>query len=159
MGVYQDEIDNNIQPMIDQMTADLAELDVKIAFLDGLGTSTTLTAFRTAAQAHSDSFINDMYNSDMDDNTDTEMQTFVAHHLNLSKLRHGGSEHIGSVDTLLGDSNNKTGSELFRESNITKDIAALETKKTAWAAKELDSTDTTEYTAMPTASSDKPAGW
>ena len=52
MGVYQDEIDNNIQPMINQMTADLAELDVKIAFLDGLGTSTTLTAFRTAAHKH-----------------------------------------------------------------------------------------------------------
>ena len=40
-----------------------------------------------------------------------------------------------------------------------KDKAALESKKTAWAAKELDSTDTTEYTAMPTSSSDKPAGW
>jgi hypothetical protein len=159
MGVYQDEIDNNIQPMIDKMTADLAELDVKIAFLDGLGTSTTLTAFKTAAQAHSDSLINDLYESEMDDKTDTEMQTFVANHLHLSKLRHGGSEHIGSADTLLGDSMNKTGSELYRESNITKDITALESKKTAWAAKELDSTDTTEYTAMPPALADKPAGW
>lgn len=159
MGVYQDEIDNNIQPMIDKMTADLAELDVKIAFLDGLGTSTTLTAFKTAAQAHSDSFINDMYESAMDDKTDTEMQNFVAKQLNDSKARHGGSEHIGSADTLLRDSDNKTDSELYRESNITKDKAALESKKTAWAAKELDSTDTTEYTAMPTSSSDKPAGW
>ena len=90
MGVYQDEIDNNIQPMIDKMTADLAELDVKIAFLDGLGTSTTLTAFKTAAQAHSDSVINDMYESHMADKTDTEMQNFVAYHLNESKARHGG---------------------------------------------------------------------
>ena len=159
MGVYQDEIDNNIQPMINQMTADLAELDVKIAFLDGLGTSTTLTAFRTAAQAHSDSLINDMYESYMDDNTDTEMQTFVANHLQLYKRRHGGSEHIGSADTLLGDSRNKAGSELYRESNITKDITALQSKKTAWAAKELDATDLTTYAAMPTASESKPAGW
>ena len=159
MGVYQDEIDNNIQPMIDQMTADLAKLDVKIAFLDGLGTSTTLTAFRTAAQAHSDSLINDMYESHMDDNTDTEMQTFVANQLRQSKARHGGSEYIGSADTLLKDSRNKTDTALYRESNITKHIASLESKKTAWAAKELDSTDTTEYTAMPTATEDKPAGW
>ena len=36
---------------------------------------------------------------------------------------------------------------------------ALETKKTAWAAKELDATDLTSYDAMPTASESKPAGW
>lgn len=159
MGVYQDEIDNNIQPMIDMMTANLAEVALKISFLEGLGTSTTLTEYKAAAEAHASPVINAMHDSYIDTLSDEEVRTFVATQLGAEKARHGGSEYIGSANTLMVDSENKTATELYRLSNITKDIAALESKKTAWAAKELDSTDTTEYTAMATALSDKPAGW
>lgn len=36
MGVYQDEIDNNIQPAIDKKTAELAKVNERLAFFEGL---------------------------------------------------------------------------------------------------------------------------
>jgi len=164
MGVYQDEIDNNIQPMIDKFTADKAEIVIKINFLEGLGTSFSVSDFHTAAQAHSESVINDMYESDTSGATDSDLRDYVAKLIVNLKRQHGGSEYIGSQTTLLGDSLSKGSTTddsdtYWRESNLTKDIAALESKKASWLLKESDATDTTAYDTMPQHQQGKPSGW
>ena len=48
MGVYQDEIDNNIQPAIDKKTAELAKVNERLAFFEGLASDVTVDQFHTA---------------------------------------------------------------------------------------------------------------
>ena len=45
MGIYQDEIDNDIQPAIDKKEVELAAINEKLTFLEGLAADVTVDQF------------------------------------------------------------------------------------------------------------------
>jgi hypothetical protein len=146
MGVYQDEIDNHIQPRIDALEAIKAELLVDLSFLEGLASDITNAQFKTAAAAHSNAGIQEWGTELPADETDANVQAWVASRITHKKTLLGThSTYVGYKDHVTkGDDSTLA----WRESSVQADLDAWNSKKTAWLAKESDPTDTTSYTAV-----------
>lgn len=148
MGVYQDEIDNNIQPAIDKKEAELAVINEKLTFLEGLSSDVTVDEFHTAALASSSEEVRSMgVDGDRSGITDEEIRTLIAALIDWCKVKKGThgtyTEHRDT--TVKGDDSSKK----WTTSNLQVELDALNSKKTAWAAKELDASDTTAYDVIP----------
>ena len=144
MGVYQDEIDNTIQPAIDKKTAELAENNVKLAFFESLAADVTVDQFHTAALAHGDAVVSDMgIDGDRSGITDEQIRTEVAGLITYCKVMNGTHSSVTSFKehTVKGDDSSKK----WTAGNLQADLDALISKKTTWAAKEVDATDITSY--------------
>ena len=144
MGVYQDQIDNNIQPAIDKKEAELIAVSEALTFLEGLAADVTVDQFHTAALASSSEEVRSMGNDgDNSGTTDAEIRTFIENNINRLQVRKGThATYTAFKDTTVkGDFT----SMKWVTSNLTDELTALNSKKTAWALKELDATDTTAY--------------
>lgn len=150
MGVYQDEIDNNIQPLIDKLTADKAKIQTIITFLEGLASDINRAQFLAACSGSAVADIQDLGTNLADDATDSEIPGLVEKGIDRHKTLIGThSSYTGFADHTVKVEAGGTDSDImWKTGNLTDDIAALETKKTAWAAKEADETDTSSYTAL-----------
>lgn len=144
MGVYQDEIDNNIQPAIDKKTAELAKVNEKLAFLEGLAADVTVDQFHVAALASASDEVKSMgVDGDRSGITDAQIRTEVANLIDYCKVMNGTHATYNSFEehTVKGDDSSKK----WVTTSLQADLDALNSKKTTWAAKEVDSKDTTSY--------------
>ena len=146
MGVYQDEIDNNIQPRIDALESHKTELLVYVSFLEGLASDVTNAQFKTAAAAHSNAGVHEFGTGLSDSTSDSDLHTMISNELDKYKTLLGThSTYVGYKDHVTkGDDSTLA----WRNSSIQADLDALNSKKTAWLAKEADANDTTSYTAV-----------
>ena len=144
MGVYQDEIDNNIQPAIDKKTAELAKVNEKLAFLEGLASDVTVDQFHVAALASASDEVKSMgVDGDRSGITDAQIRTEVASLIDYCKIMNGTHASMTSLEehTVKGDDSSKK----WVTTSLQADLDALNSKKTSWAAKEVDATDLTSY--------------
>ena len=147
MGVYQDEIDNNIQPAIDKKTAELAKVNERLAFFEGLASDVTVDQFHTAALASSSEEVRSMgVDGDRSGITDAQIRTEVAGLIDVCKVMNGthASYTAFKEHTVKGDDSSKK----WVTTSLQAELDALNSKKTTWAAKELDATDITSYNVI-----------
>lgn len=146
MGIYQDEIDNDIQPRIDALESAKAELLVHVSFLEGLASDITNAQFKTAAAAHSNAQVNEMGTALPAETSDSDVQGIIQNEISYKKTLLGThSTYVGYKDHVTkGDDSTLA----WRNSSIQADLDALNSKKTAWLAKEADANDSTSYDAV-----------
>ena len=144
MGIYQDEIDNDIQHAIDKKEVELAAINEKLTFLEGLAADVTVDQFHTAALASGSAEVRSMgFDGDTSDITDEELRAEIALVISECKTRKGThATYTAFKDTTVkGDAS----SMKWITTSLQDEISALNSKKSSWAAKELDPTDTTAY--------------
>jgi len=146
MGVYQDEIDNNIQPAIDKKASELALVNEKLSFYEGLASDVTVEQYNTAALASSSAEVNSLGTDDVGDLTDEVLHDYIDEQITWLKVMNGTHPTYTQYKdtTIKGD----VSSMKWVTTSLQSDLDALNSKKSAWAAKELDATDTTSYNVV-----------
>ena len=146
MGVYQDEITNNIQPMIDRLTVNIATLNTILTFLQAQASDITTADFKTACAAHASDDVKALGVGTDDSTSDADTQTGIDWRIDKLQVMLGTHSSLTAYQdfTTKGDSSTET----WRTGSLQGDLDALNAKKTAWLAKESDANDTTAYASI-----------
>lgn len=146
MGVYQDEITNNIQPMIDKLTVNIATLNTILTFLQAQASDITTADFKTACAAHASDDVKALGVETDDSTSDADTQIGIDWRIDKLQVMLGTHSSLTAYQdfTTKGDSS----TESWRTGSLQGDLDALNAKKTAWLAKESDANDTTAYATI-----------
>ena len=146
MGVYQDEITNNIQPMIDKLTVNIATLNTILTFLQAQASDITTADFKTACAAHASDEVKALGTGTDDSAADSEVQADIDREIDKIQVLLGTHSSLTAYQdfTTKGDSSTNA----WRTGSLQGDLDALNEKKTVWLAKESDANDTTSYATI-----------
>jgi len=146
MGVYQDEITNNIQPLIDKLTGDIANLNTILTFLQAQASDITTADFKTACANHSSDLVKSYGTATDDAATNANVQADIELEIDRIQVMLGTHSSLTAYQDfkVKGDASSNS----WRTGSLQGDLDALNAKKTAWTAKESNPHDTTSYTGI-----------